>query len=67
MLHHPELTVIIEQSNQTPEQDRTNEGQQKLMTINAPPNYVVASICQIQTDTQRQQANIVSIPAQDLA
>jgi hypothetical protein len=38
MLHHPELTVIIEQSNQTPEQDRTNEGQQKLMTINAPPN-----------------------------
>ena len=67
MLHHPELTVIIEQSNQTPEQDRTNEGQQTLMTINAPPNYVVASTCQIQTDTQRQQANIASIPAQDLA
>jgi hypothetical protein len=45
--------------------------QQTPMTINAPQNYLVASISQIQpdqysTDAQRQQANIVSIPAQDL-
>ena len=66
MLQHPELTVIIEKSNQTPEQDRTNEGHKTLMTINAPPNYLMASTCQIQTETRRQQANIVSIPAQDL-
>ena len=56
MLQHPELTVIIEKSNQTPEQDRTNEGHKTLMTMT----------CQIQTETRRQQANIVSIPAQDL-
>lgn len=30
--------VIIEQSNQTPGQIRNNEGQQTLMTINAPQN-----------------------------
>jgi hypothetical protein len=41
------------------------------MTINAPQNYLVASTSQIQpdqysTDAQRQQANIVSIPAQNL-
>jgi aspartate 1-decarboxylase len=63
--------VIIEKYNQTPEQDITNEGQQTPMTLNAPQNYLVASISQIQpdqysTDAQRQQANIVSIPAQDL-
>jgi hypothetical protein len=49
----------------------TNEVQQTPMTINAPQNYLVASISQIQpdqysTDAQRQQANIVSISAQDL-
>jgi aspartate 1-decarboxylase len=64
--------VIIEKYNQTPEQDITNEGQQTPMTLNAPQNYLVASTSQIQpdqnsTDAQRQQANIVSIPAQDLA
>ena len=64
--------VIIEKYNQTPEQDITNEVQQTPMTINAPQNYLVASTSQIQpdqnsTDAQRQQANIVSIPAQDLA
>jgi aspartate 1-decarboxylase len=63
--------VIIEQYNQTPEQDITNEGHQTPMTINAPQNYLVASTSQIQpdqysTDAQRQQANIVSIPAQNL-
>ena len=63
--------VIIEQYNQTPEQDITNEGQQTPMTINAPQNYLVASTSQIQpdqysTDAQRQQANIVSIPAHNL-
>jgi len=71
MLQHPQLTVIIEKYNQTPEQDITNEDQQTPMTINAPQNYLVASTSQIQpdqysTDAQRQQANIVSIPAQDL-
>jgi aspartate 1-decarboxylase len=64
--------VIIEKYNQTPEQDITNEGQQTPMTLNAPQNYLVASTSQIQpdqnsTDAQRQQANIVSILAQDLA
>jgi hypothetical protein len=42
--------VIIEQSNQTPEQDRNNEAQQTPMTINAPQNYLVASTSQIQPD-----------------
>jgi hypothetical protein len=41
------------------------------MTINAPKHYLVASTSQIQpdqysTDAQRQQANIMSIPAQSL-
>ena len=36
MLQHPQLTVIIELSNQTPEQDRNNDGQQIPMTMNAP-------------------------------
>jgi len=65
--------IIIDQStcNQTPEQDRNNEGQQIPMTINAPQNYLVASTSQMQpdqypTDAQRHQTNIVSIPAQDL-
>jgi hypothetical protein len=63
--------VIIEQSKQTPEQDRHNEGQQTPMTINAAQNYLVASTSQIQPDqhsidAQRQQTHIVSIPAKDL-
>jgi signal recognition particle GTPase len=63
--------VIFEQYNQTPEQDITNEGHQTPMTINAPKHYLVASTSQIQadqysTDAQRQQANIMSIPAQNL-
>jgi signal recognition particle GTPase len=63
--------VIFEQYNQTPEQDITNEGHQTPMTINAPKKYLVASTSQIQpdqysTDAQRQQANIMSIPAQNL-
>jgi len=38
MLQHPQLTVLIELSNQTPEQDRNNDGQQIPMTMNAPQN-----------------------------
>ena len=72
MLQHPQLTVLIEQSNQTPEQDRNNDGQQISMTMNAPQNQLVASSTQIQpdqysTDSQRQQTNIVSITDQNLA